>query len=656
MKISRRNFIKRSAQMTSAAFVGGVFGFGTLAGCSTDDNDGHLTGSAPNILLIMVDQMQTPPEGYRFDEGAAQGLKEVLGFRNLSLGNEYVKYFPGLMRLRQNSVVMRKNYTASAACVPSRTAIMTGQYPSVTGVDQTDGLYKTAADVPFLDPEGTPTIGHWFRAAGYSTHYFGKWHVSEAEPPEYLEPWGFSEWEKSYPEPHGGTADNTGTYRDVEFADNVKNFLENQRSSGTGKPWFAVASLVNPHDCSAYPINWQTPPTPLTTDGNGVVSWTNYPPAVSIPNQGQMSLTGGIHENNQYRVDLNPDGFPQNNSSLPRTYNETLDDKPSCQKDYSLKWGLAYGASTNYGLTGTGITSPLPFQLSEDAAEWSLKYNQFYFYCQYLAELQIRKILNSLDENGHTNNTIVVFLSDHGDMTGAHGGMIQKWHNAYEESIRVPMVFSSPLLNANKNEIREIVQPTSSIDLAPTLLGLAGYSGKRLKTLMGSLSLASNAKAFAGADLSGHVRGKNSGTITDADGQERNSVFFMTNDMITEMGSSYDPTKWAQYQAFISSVNTQIDAGLDLARGPVRQPNNVRALCTGDWKIVHYVDPNAVESDEWELYCLKSDPVEQTNLVDFRTGEVRDDVSVPGMTLVELKQKKMRLKKELALQESIIIG
>ncbi|WP_051283874.1 sulfatase-like hydrolase/transferase [Desulforegula conservatrix] len=656
MKISRRNFIKRSAQMTSAALFSGVFGFGTLSGCSTDDNDGHLTGSAPNILLIMVDQMQTPPEGYGADEGAAQGLKEVLGFRNLSLGNEYVKYFPGLMRLRQNSVVMRKNYTASAACVPSRTAIMTGQYPSLTGVDQTDGLYKTASDVPFLDPEGTPTIGHWFRAAGYSTHYFGKWHVSEAEPPKYLEPWGFSEWEKSYPEPHGGTADNTGTYRDVEFADNVKNFLENQRSNGTGNPWFAVASLVNPHDCSAYPINWQTPPTPLTSDGNGVVSWANYPPPVSIPDQGQMSLTGGIHENNQYRVDLNPDGFPQNNSSLPRTYNEALDDKPSCQKDYSLKWGLAYGASTNYGLTGTGITSPLPFQLSEDAAEWSLKYNQFYFYCQYLAELQIRKILSSLDENGHTNNTIVVFLSDHGDMTGAHGGMIQKWHNAYEESIRVPMVFSSPLLNANKNEIREIIQPTSSIDLAPTLLGLAGYSGKRLKTLMGSMSLASNPKTFAGADLSGHVRGKNSGTITGADGRDRNGVFFMTNDMITEMGSSYDPTKWAQYQAFISSVNTQIDAGLDLARGPVRQPNNVRALCTGNWKMVHYVDPNSVESDEWELYCLKSDPVEQANLVDFRTGEVRDDVSVPGMTLTELKQKNLQLRKELSRQESVIIG
>jgi hypothetical protein len=36
---------------------------------------------------------------------------------------------------------------------------MTGQYSTVTGVTQTDGLFKNAEDVPFLDSIGTPTIG-----------------------------------------------------------------------------------------------------------------------------------------------------------------------------------------------------------------------------------------------------------------------------------------------------------------------------------------------------------------------------------------------------------------------------------------------------------------------------------------------------------------
>jgi hypothetical protein len=53
------------------------------------------TGTHPNILLIMVDQMQTPQEGYGPNEGAVQELKEILGFRSLSAGNSYTQFFPG---------------------------------------------------------------------------------------------------------------------------------------------------------------------------------------------------------------------------------------------------------------------------------------------------------------------------------------------------------------------------------------------------------------------------------------------------------------------------------------------------------------------------------------------------------------------------------
>src|SRR3954462_11569300 len=62
-------------------------------------------------------------------------------------------------------------------------------------------------------------------------------------------------------------------------------------------------------------------------------------------------------------------------------------------------------------------------------------------------------------------------MSDHGDMQGAHGGMHEKWHVAYEEAIHVPFVVSSPLLPSGA---RELDVPTSHADLIPTLLGLAG--------------------------------------------------------------------------------------------------------------------------------------------------------------------------------------
>jgi len=603
----------------------------------------------PNILLIMVDQMQTPPEGYGSNEGAVQELKEILGFRTLSAGNAYTQFFPGLMRLRQNAVLLKKNYTASAASVPSRSCIMTGQYSTVTGVDQTDGLFKTSEDVPFLDSLGAPTLGDWFRKAGYTTHYFGKWHVSEATPPSYLEPWGFSEWESSYPEPHGGTADNLGVYRDVVFTDNITGFLQNQGVNPSGTPWFTVASLVNPHDVSSWPVNWQVP------DTNGVVPWVDYPPALLIPAMGDQSLLGivptwenGQPVNKNIRVDLNPQGFPQENSSLPPTFGESLTDKPSCQQDYSFKWGLAFGANTDYGFSQLGLkkVSPLPFQLQgSDYSDWSLRYMQFYFYCQYLAELQIRRIMKTLDESGLTDNTIVVFMADHGDMLAAHGGMIQKWYNAYEESVRVPLVISSPLVNSNKDVIREIVQPTSSIDLVPTLLGLAGFKADSLKNTMGGVKGHAITQNFPGIDLSAYIKGTNTGPIIGPDGKQRTGVLFMTSDMITELG---DSGKISQYNLFLGRVDSTINLGYSLLPGTVRQPNNVRAFCTGDWKIAQYVDPKGIEKDQWELYCLTNDPIELINLDDFSTGEIRDGVSVPGMTNEELRLKNVALRKELS--------
>ncbi len=602
----------------------------------------------PNILLIMVDQMQTPPEGYGSNEGAVRDLKEIVGFRQLSPGNAYTKFFPGLLRLRQNAVILKEHYTASAASVPSRSCIMTGQYPMVTGVTQTDGLFKSADDVPFLDPNGTPTIGDWFASVGYTTHYFGKWHVSEAKPPDYLEPWGFSDWESSYPEPHGGTSSNLGVFRDVVFTENIVDFLNKEGNDTSGVPWLTVASIVNPHDVSAWPINWQVP------GGGGVVGWDGYPPPPSIPAQGEKSridtcwtIINGDSVQRIFQVDLNPDGFPQNNSFLPPTYSETLGFKPWCQQDYMLKWGLAWGSNTDYNFIqkGIGVRSPHPFQLqgANDSA-WSLSYIQFYHYCEYLAELRIRKILQALDSNSLTDNTIVVFLSDHGDMTTAHGGMIQKWQNAYEESTRVPMIISSPLVNSNKNEMREILQPTSSIDLAPTLLGLAGFKADSLVIKTGTIKGHATATLFAGADLSSHIKGTNTGPITGPDGTPRTGVLFVSSDMITEFA---DNSKTGQYNLFLQRVDSTMNLGYPLVSGPVRQPNNPQAFCTGNWKIVQYVDPKGIEKDQWELYCLTNDPNELDNLDDYTTGLIRPGASVPGMTTAELILKNESLKKQL---------
>ena len=52
-------------------------------------------------------------------------------------------------------------------------------------VSQTDGIAKRWTDpaMGWLDPDQVPTLGDWFRAGGYQTHYRGKWHITHADLP-----------------------------------------------------------------------------------------------------------------------------------------------------------------------------------------------------------------------------------------------------------------------------------------------------------------------------------------------------------------------------------------------------------------------------------------------------------------------------------------
>ena len=102
---------------------------------------------------------------------------------------------------------------------------------------------------------------------------------------------------------------------------------------------------------------------------------------------------------------------------------------------------------------------------------WIETHRKFYYQLQGTVDAELAKVLDALRATKAYENTIVVFLSDHGDMLGAHGGMHQKWHNAYDETTHVPFLVSSPLIGGGQREIDAL---TSHADLLPTLLGFAG--------------------------------------------------------------------------------------------------------------------------------------------------------------------------------------
>ncbi len=79
----------------------------------------------------------------------------------------------------------------------------------------------------------------------------------------------------------------------------------------------------------------------------------------------------------------------------------------------------------------------------------------------------IGRILDTLEETGLAENTIVVFLSDHGEYMGDHGFLGKGFH--YDSVIRTPLIFAGPSIKQQR-----IDEVESVLDIAPTLLDMVG--------------------------------------------------------------------------------------------------------------------------------------------------------------------------------------
>lgn len=671
--------------------------------------------SRPNILMIMVDQLYYPQPGYG-SAGFADGIKQVLSF----LGdidparNEWAQYFPGFCKLREHAAVFADHTIAESACIPSRASIMTGQYGPRTGVTQTDGLFKSgdAHGFPWLKADGAPTVGDYFRDIGYSTHYFGKWHVSD--PPEHtLEGFGFGDWELSWPEPHGALTNNMGAYRDYQFADLACSFLRNRalgvpyaRISGrvagnlpnspvtpTAQPWFAVCSFTNPHDIATYPtlpraLNPQFPddvPQQQPKAGPGM--------SVPVPRPGTFSAAP---QDGTFRIPMNPLGLPQDCATASPTQDEDLlrNNKPRAQYDYAYKVALGLAAKTGLSIAQAAggdpdtvlqnaikatLGIPIPFQLQEDADGAAVGFLQYYAYMIAMVDRHIHRVLQTLEDVGLREDTVVVFCSDHGEYGAAHGMMIEKWHCAYQEALHVPFLISHRAHNPERHAPRRIEAQTSHIDILPTLLSLAGADRLQIERARRNLSKTHTAAPLPGADLVPVMRA-GGGPVIGPDGLERKGVLFVTDDMITEpLPPDDDPhnvQSQQQYAVFAATVELLRSSpggdgmhgdGLphrhlpELAPGPVPQPAHVRALRSGPWKLVRYCDPwsPVPAPDQWELYNLAHDPVERVNLLVF-DGEfptpIRAEALPHGLSREQVERVARELRAELVRQEAALLS
>ena len=339
---------------------------------------------------------------------------------------------PNIDRIAQQGARMDAVYCTNSICGPSRSSILTGKFSHV------NGFYKNVDGGDFNGEQLTfPKV---FQKNGYQTAVIGKWHLGTT-------PTGFDyskvliNW--------GGQ----GTYFNPQFCINGKDTVtETKRHStkaieddcldwlanrDTTKPFMLLYQFKAPHR------DWR--PDSMFHD---LFSDFDFPLPETFNDdyEGRLAASENMMEigNHLNRRDM---------KQVP---------PPGLSRRDSMRW-LAYGDKGQYW-------SPNDSLKGDALKYWKYQtYIKDYLRCVAGVDRAVGSVLDYLEENGLSENTIVVYTSDQGFYLGEHGWFDKRW--MYEESFKMPFLIKNP---------RTIEAGTTSdamvmnVDFAPTLLDMAG--------------------------------------------------------------------------------------------------------------------------------------------------------------------------------------
>ncbi len=384
--ISRRRFLTQSA------------GAGLLA--STAARRCHAAPKRrdkPNLLFIWTDEQ-------RADTMAAYGNTKIRA--------------PNLNRLAAESAVFRRAYVTQPVCTPSRSSVMTGLWPHVSGC--------TANNIP-LRPE-TKVLPELVNDPDYRTAYMGKWHLGD----EIFAQHGFQEWasiEDNYTKYYSSS-------RDRNARSDYHHFLiEKGYTPNNGSKFSRAFAARRPIDhCKPAFLEQRACEFLKRNRNHPFMLYINFL-------EPHMPFFGPLdHVHDPDKIDL-PANFDD-----PLEPNEPLRyraKRARCMEEYGKDAPTIRGLIARY----YGLVTQV--------------------------DRSVGGILKTLEDLGLADNTIVVYTSDHGDMMGSHKLVAKSV--MYEEAVRVPWLLRVPRMGRRQ---RVISHATSHIDLVPTLLDLLGSEAR----------------------------------------------------------------------------------------------------------------------------------------------------------------------------------
>lgn len=477
---------------------------------------------------------------------------------------------PNRDRLYARGVTFDNHHATTTVCTPSRSVMYTGRHtPHTRMFDNTNFAW---IDDMRADPEALPTIGHMLRAQGYYTAYKGKWHLSEfpaGDTRDAMEPYGFSDYQE-WGDAYGAPMD--GFLKDPKIANEAVDWLTKRAPEvAASQPWFMTVNFVNPHDVMFF-----------DTDDEGTVQVKGMFPIFGAPD-----------------TPLYNQKWP---TTLPASFFDDLEGQPPAVRNYKRLCDAYYG------------------RIPMDRRDMWHNHVNYYLNCMLDVDRHIGAVLDALEAAGQADNTVIIFVSDHGEMGGSHH-LRQKGSVAFKETVNVPLVIVDP---RRPGGVRTDAVG-SHLDLVPTILAYAGLPEGELRQRYPSLK---------GNDLSGVVENPTSAGPRGSS-EEPGKGCLLTYDMIATIDAEWFSRNATRvFDAAAAQAGVEFHRGLESFSGMLDEigvPNLekrelFRCVFDGRYKLVRYFGlgsynrPASVKQlladNDTALYDLLLDPEEMDNLAD----------------------------------------